>query len=190
MPFEFKMLEIPDVILIEPKIFQDARGFFTETYKSSDFKNAGINKAFVQDNFSYSRKGVLRGLHYQLNPFAQGKLVKVLKGSIFDVAVDIRKGSPYFGKWVYAILSAENRLMLWIPEGFAHGFLSLEEATEVLYKNTNEYNPSLDRGIIWNDPQIGIRWPDREPLLSDKDNKHPSLIQAENNFVYTRKGFN
>lgn len=188
MPFEFKMLGIPDVILIEPKIFKDDRGFFAETYKSSDFKKAGINKAFVQDNFSYSKKGVLRGLHYQLNPSAQGKLVRVLKGSIFDVAVDIRKGSPHFGKWVSAVLSEENRLMLWIPEGFAHGFLSLDEGTEVLYKNTNEYDPSLDRGIIWNDPQIGIRWPAGDPLLSGKDNEHPLLAKAESNFVYGRKG--
>lgn len=187
MPFEFIRLDIPDVILIKPKIFSDLRGFFLETYKSSDFLKAGIQKPFAQDNLSVSKKGVLRGLHYQLNPAAQGKLVRVLKGKILDVAVDIRKGSPAYGRWVSEILSKENGLMLWIPEGFAHGFLSLEEDTEVFYKNTNEYEPSLDRGIIWNDPQIGINWGINNPILSDKDDKHPFLIDAENNFVYGEK---
>lgn len=184
MPFEFRRLEIPEVILIEPKKFFDERGFFLEIYKSSDFFNVGIDKPFMQDNLSYSKKGVLRGLHYQLNPAAQGKLVRVLKGKILDVAVDIRKGSPSFGKWVSEILSAENALMLWVPEGFAHGFLSLEEGTIVLYKNTSEYNPLLDRGIIWNDPQIGIDWHCENPVLSDKDKKHPLLAAADNNFIY------
>lgn len=187
MPFEFKKLEIPDVILIKPKIFYDVRGFFLETYKSSDFLKAGIEKTFVQDNLSYSKKGVLRGLHYQLNPASQGKLVRVLKGKILDVAVDIRKGSPTFGRWISEILSEDNRHMLWIPEGFAHGFLSLEEGTEVLYKNTSEYEPSLDRGIIWNDPEIGINWGIDNPIVSDKDNKHPLLKEADNNFIYGEK---
>ncbi len=184
MPFEFKKLAIPDVVLIKPSIFSDTRGFFLETYKLSDFAGAGITKAFVQDNLSYSKKGVLRGLHYQLNPCAQGKLIKVLKGSILDVAVDIRKGSPYYGRWVSEILSEENRLMLWVPEGFAHGFLSLQDDTMVMYKNTNEYNPSLDRGIIWNDPLIGVKWNFSVPILSDKDRKSPSLQDAENNFIF------
>ncbi len=184
MPFEFKKLTIPDVILIKPAIFSDTRGGVLETFKSSDFVQAGIKKAFVQDNLSCSQKGVLRGLHYQLNPCAQGKLVMVLKGSILDVAVDIRKGSPYYGKWVSEILTEDNRLMLWIPEGFAHGFLSLKNDTLVLYKNTNEYAPLMDRGIIWSDPQIGINWAINNPLLSDKDGKHPLLKDAENNFAY------
>lgn len=184
MPFEFKKLAIPDVILIKPTMFSDPRGFFIETYKSSDFNKAGIIKAFVQDNLSCSKKGVLRGLHYQLNPYAQGKLVKVMKGSILDVAVDIRKDSPYYGMWVSEILTEDNGLMLWIPEGFAHGFLSLKDDTLVLYKNTNEYEPSSDRGIIWNDPQIGINWAVGDPILSEKDNKHPLLRGAENNFGY------
>lgn len=185
MPFEFKKLAIPDVILIKPTIFYDPRGFFLETYKLSDFAVAGIKKAFVQDNLSCSKKGVLRGLHYQINPYAQGKLVKVFKGSILDVAVDIRKGSPYYGKWVSEILSEENQFMLWVPEGFAHGFLSLEDDTLVLYKNTNEYKPSLEKGIIWNDPQIGIEWNIINPLLSEKDSKNPYLKDAENNFIYS-----
>lgn len=184
MPFEFKKLAIPEVVLIKPAVFSDPRGFFLETYKSSDFNQSGIKKAFVQDNLSCSKKGVLRGLHYQLNPCAQGKLVMVLKGSILDVAVDIRRGSPYYGKWVSETLSEDNRLMLWIPEGFAHGFLSLKDDTLVLYKNTNEYEPSADRGIIWSDPQIGINWTINDPILSDKDGKHPLLNDAENNFVY------
>ncbi len=183
MPFEFQKLEIPDVILIKPKIFGDDRGFFMETYKKSDFEKIGIKKEFVQDNHSKSVKGVLRGLHYQLNPKPQGKLVRVVKGSILDVAVDIRKNSPTFGKWVSAVLSEENRHMLWVPEGFAHGFLTLEDA-EVLYKTTNEYSPELDRGILWNDEQIGIDWGIENPILSDKDKKLPSLKDAEINFVY------
>ncbi len=184
MPFEFRKLRIPDVILIEPKKFFDARGSFLETYKFSEFFRAGIDKSFVQDNLSSSRKNVLRGLHYQLNPVAQGKLVRVLKGKILDVAVDIRKGSPTYGGWVSEILSEENGFMLWVPEGFAHGFLSLEDMTEVLYKNTNEYNPLFDKGIIWNDPQIGVDWHIENPILSDKDKKHPPLLEAENNFVF------
>ncbi len=184
MPFEVKKLAIPEVFLIKSLAFSDPRGFFLEAYKSSDFIQLGITRVFVQDNLSCSKKGVLRGLHYQLNPSAQGKLVKVLRGSILDVAVDIRKGSPHFGKWVSETLTAENNLMLWVPEGFAHGFLSMENDTLVLYKNTNEYSPALDRGIIWNDPQIGIDWGISNPILSDKDIKHPFLIEADNNFIY------
>lgn len=184
MPFSFKPLEIPDVILIEPKVFGDQRGFFMETYKKSDFKENGINYEFVQDNHSKSQKGVLRGLHYQLYPKAQGKLVRCVKGKIWDVAVDIRKGSPWFGRWVAVELSEENRLMLWVPPGFAHGFVALEDNTEVMYKVTDEYAPELDRGIIWNDPELTINWPVRDPILSDKDRNLPSLREAENNFVY------
>ncbi len=184
MTFEFKRLEIPGVILITPKVFSDERGFFMESYKESEFKANGINFEFKQDNHSKSSKNVLRGLHYQLEPYAQGKLVRVITGKIFDVAVDIRKGSPTFGKWVSAELSEDNKKMLWIPPGFAHGFLSLEDNTNVLYKSTNEYNKESERGISWNDPEIGIKWPINNPLLSDKDKKHPILKDADINFNY------
>ncbi len=184
MPFEFKRLEIPDVVLVIPKVFEDERGFFMETFKKSDFEKFGIKADWVQDNHSKSKKGVLRGLHYQLNPKAQGKLVRVVRGAVFDVAVDIRKGSPWYGKWVGVILSEENKYMLWIPPGFAHGFVALEDDTEVMYKCTEEYAPELDRGIIWNDPELRIIWPVRNPILSKKDAEHPSLKEAENNFVY------
>jgi len=184
MPFIFKRLEIPDVVLIEPKIFGDDRGFFMETYKYSEFRKNGIEYGFVQDNHSKSRKGVLRGLHYQLRPMEQGKLVRCIRGRIWDVAVDIRKGSPWYKKWVAVELSEENKLMLWIPPGFAHGFVALEDNTEVVYKVTKEYAPELDRGIIWNDPDIGIEWPIENPILSEKDSKLPRLRDAENNFIY------
>ncbi len=134
MPFSFKRLEIPDVILVEPKVFGDERGFFMETYKASEFKKNGIEYDFVQDNHSKSQKGVLRGLHYQLRPMEQGKLVRCVRGRIWDVAVDIRKGSPWFGKWVAVELSEENKLMFWVPPGFAHGFVALEDGTEVIYQ--------------------------------------------------------
>ena len=148
MPFEFKQLSIPDVILIKPLVFRDDRGFFLEIYKRSEFEKAGIKARFVQDNFSRSQAGVLRGLHYQNPPYAQGKLVRCLSGSIFDVAVDIRKGSPYFGKWLAHELSEENSLMLYIPEGFAHGFLTLSESADVMYKTTSEYSSDDEGGII------------------------------------------
>ena len=186
MPFEFKRLEIPDVVLVIPKVFGDERGFFMEVFKKSDFDSFGIKGEWVQDNHSFSKKGVLRGLHYQLEPKAQGKLVRVVKGKIFDVAVDIRKGSPWYGKWVGEILSEENKYMLWIPPGFAHGFVTLEDA-HVIYKCTEEYAPELDRGIIWNDPEIGIDWPVKTPLLSEKDKKHPPLRSADVNFVYEKE---
>ncbi len=187
MPFIFKRLEIPDVILIEPKVFEDNRGFFMETYKYSEFKKSGIHYEFVQDNHSKSKKGVLRGLHYQLKPMEQGKLVRCIKGRILDVAVDIRKGSPWYGKWVAVELSEENKLILWIPPGFAHGFIALEDDTEVVYKVTKEYSPEFERGIIWNDPYIGIKWPIENPILSEKDKNLPLLKDAENNFTYGGK---
>lgn len=179
MPFKFERLFIPEIILVKPKLFSDARGFFLEFYKRSDFLSRGINTEFVQDNHSGSVKGVIRGLHYQKRPKVQGKLVRCVKGKIFDVAVDIRKGSPTFGKWVGVELSEENRHMLWIPEGFAHGFLVLSDYAEVIYKISGaEYSPEHDAGIIWNDPDIGIEWPlgDIEsPILSEKDSKLPRL---------------
>jgi len=186
MPFEFIKAEIPEVLIVKPKVFSDDRGFFLEFYKESDFKSAGIDERFVQDNHSKSVKGVLRGLHYQLNPKAQGKLVRCIKGKIFDVAVDIRKGSPTFGKYIAVELSEENKLMLWIPRGFAHGFLTLSEEAEIIYKvSSSEYSPEYDRSIRWNDPDINIDWPiSGEPILSEKDQKAPLLKNAEINFVY------
>ncbi|MFG6656279.1 dTDP-4-dehydrorhamnose 3,5-epimerase [Scandinavium sp. M-37] len=163
--------DIPDVMIIEPKVFGDDRGFFFESYSQKIFEEAvGRKVEFVQDNHSKSAKGVLRGLHYQLEPHAQGKLVRCVVGEVFDVAVDIRKSSPTFGKWVGVNLSAENKRQLWIPEGFAHGFLVLSETAEFVYKTTNYYHPESDRGIIWNDPDIGIEWPEiGEKILSAKD---------------------
>jgi len=184
MPFTFKRLEIPEIILVEPKVFHDERGFFMETYKYSDFATFGIAEHFVQDNHSRSVKGVLRGLHYQNPPKAQGKLVRVVVGEIFDVGIDIRRGSPTYGKWVGEILSAENKRMLYIPPGFAHGFCVLSDVAEVLYKTTAEYAPECEAGIIWNDPGIGIEWPIKCPILSPKDAKWPTLAKADNRFVY------
>ncbi len=183
MPFIFTLLEIPEVMLIQAKKFSDDRGFFMETYKHADFTHAGITRHFVQDNHSISVKGVLRGLHYQKNPHAQAKLVRCLHGRIFDVAVDIRKDSATYGRWVSTELSGDDPLMLYIPAGFAHGFLVLSESAEVLYKCTEEYAPEDDRGIRWDDPEIDIRWPLADPVLSEKDRSHPLLKDADNNFT-------
>jgi len=184
MPFEFRTLEIPGPVLVRPQIFGDARGFFLELYKHSDFVRGGIREHLVQDNYSRSAKGVLRGLHYQKTPKAQGKLIMCLKGEIYDVAVDIRKGSPQYGKWTSVELSEENRLMLYVPPGFAHGFQVLSKTADVLYKCTDEYSPEVDRGIIWNDTDINITWPLRDPVLSAKDKIHPLLRDADNNFEF------
>lgn len=182
---EFIQTAIPEVILIKPKVFGDERGFFMESYKKSLFHANGITADFTQDNHSKSSKGVLRGLHYQLDPKAQGKLVRCVSGAVFDVAVDIRKGSPTFGKWIGCELSEENKQMLWIPEGFAHGFVTLKDNTEFLYKATGEYAPECDRGIKFDDPAIGIEWPQLDGLLlSEKDKKQPLLKEAEINFTY------
>ncbi len=179
MPFTIKETSLPGVLLVTPKIFGDERGFFMETYKASDFLNAGLPGIFTQDNHSRSVKGVLRGLHYQLPPFAQAKLVRCLRGKIFDVAVDIRKSSPTFGQWYGHVLTEDDPIMLFIPEGFAHGFYTLSETADVFYKVTAEYSPEHDRGILWNDPQIGIAWPEGEKILSPKDLKNRILQDAE-----------
>ncbi|OQX96402.1 dTDP-4-dehydrorhamnose 3,5-epimerase [candidate division KSB1 bacterium 4572_119] len=184
MPFQFRKLSIPEVILIEPAIFKDDRGFFLESYKKSEFKVNGILPEFVQDNHSRSSKGVLRGLHYQKAPKAQGKLVRVLNGEIFDIAVDIRIGSPTFGKWVGEVLSEEKGNMLYIPPGFAHGFSVLTDIADIFYKVTTEYSKEHDSGIIWNDPQLNIDWKISTPVLSEKDKKLPLLKSADNNFKY------
>ena len=184
MPFEFVPLGIQGMMLIKPQVFIDSRGYFQEKYHHSVFSDAGLKVGFVQDNHSRSQRGVLRGLHYQLNPKPQGKLVSVVRGEIFDVGVDIRQGSPTFGQWAGKILSDENRHMLYIPEGFAHGFVVLSDWADVIYKVTHEFDPVLDRGIRWNDPALQIEWPVRNPLLSEKDQNLPALADCENNLIF------
>ncbi len=181
----FTRLEIPDVIVIEARAFGDERGFFAEMYKRSEFVEHGISPTFVQDNWSHSLRGALRGLHYQKHPAAQANLVSVVRGEIFDVAVDIRRGSSTYGRWVAAILSERNHRLLYVPEGFAHGFCVLSEEADVWYKVSSEYSPGHERGIIWNDPDIGIQWPIQEPLISSRDNQYPILREADNNFTYS-----
>jgi len=168
---------LPDVLIIEPKVFHDPRGFFYEGYRKEIFAANGIKEEFVQDNYSRSAKGVLRGLHYQKPPKAQSKLVRVLQGSVFDVAVDLRPKSKTFGKSLSLVLSAENKKMLYIPKGFAHGFCVLEEGTEFTYKVSEYYAPDHEAGILWNDPELDIPWPklDRPFLLSEKDKKYPTF---------------
>lgn len=176
MPFEFIKQKIEDVILVKPKVFGDNRGFFMESYKKSEFISNGIDAEFVQDNHSKSSAHVLRGLHYQAKPYSQAKLVRCTKGRIYDVAVDLRKNSPTFKKYVKVELSEENKQMLFIPEGFAHGFVALSNEVEILYKTSGEYNPLADRGVLWNDKDINIDWEiDFEPILSDKDKIQPRL---------------
>ena len=174
-------LAIPDVILFEPKVFGDARGFFFESFNKKLFDAAtGGQYEFVQDNHSRSTKGVLRGLHYQLPPHAQGKLVRVVQGAVFDVAVDVRRSSPTFGKWVGAELTAENHKQLWVPPGFAHGFVVLSETADFLYKTTNYYAPAFERSIAWNDPHLAIEWPlNVAPQLSAKDAEAPKWVDAQ-----------
>lgn len=174
-------LTIPDLLLIEPKVFGDDRGFFFESFSQQKFNEAvGREVTFVQDNHSKSSKGVLRGLHYQLPPHAQGKLVRVTQGEVLDIAVDVRKGSPTFGQWAGHVLSAENKLQLWIPEGFAHGFLTLSDTAEFLYKTTAYYAPAAERSIRWDDPELGIDWgEDCAPLLSEKDGDAPLFAAAD-----------
>jgi len=176
----FTRLEIPDVVLIEPKVFGDDRGFFYESFNRKVFaQGTGVDPDFVQDNHSRSSRGVLRGMHYQIQQ-AQGKLVRVVQGRVFDVAVDLRRTSPTFGKWVGVELSGENKHMLWVPPGFAHGFVTLSDTAEFLYKTTDYYAPAYERSLLWNDPQIGIRWPiDFEPVLAKKDAAGLLLRDAE-----------
>jgi len=176
---------LPGVKLIEPAVLGDHRGFFMESYNEETFRRHGLLHRFVQDNHSLSvEPGVLRGLHYQLNPRAQTKLVRVTSGAVYDVVVDIRKGSPTFGQWQGFILSAANKRQLLVPRGFAHGFCTLVPSCEVLYKVDELYSPEHDRGIAWNDPSLGIDWPTANPIVSDKDGRHPSLGAAEINFDY------
>ncbi|MBW6493204.1 MAG: dTDP-4-dehydrorhamnose 3,5-epimerase [Burkholderiaceae bacterium] len=178
---KFTRLAIPGVVLIEPRIFGDERGFFFESWNRAAFQaGAGLDAEFVQDSHSKSRRGVLRGLHYQLPPRAQGKLVRVIAGEVFDVAVDLRRSSPTFGSWVGDLLSAENRRQLWIPPGFAHGFLTLSASAEFVYKATETYAPGLERCIRWDDPALAIKWPlDGAPLVSGKDGAGVAFGAAE-----------
>lgn len=178
----FSQTEIPDVIEIAPKVFADERGFFFESFNSSRFANAiGEEIRFLQDNHSRSVQGVIRGLHYQLPPFAQGKLIRVVSGEVFDVAVDIRRSSPTFGRWVGRFISAENQRQLWIPAGFAHGFLTLSESAEFLYKTTQYYAPDSERCIAWDDPQLQIQWPTEGLVInvSQKDLLGRPFVEAE-----------
>ncbi len=178
---KFIPAKIPDVIVIEPRVFEDGRGFFFESYRKDIFRKNGIHEDFIQDNHSLSRKGVLRGLHYQAEPKAQAKLVRVMRGEAFDVAVDIRKGSKTFGRYVGEVLSAKNKKTLYIPKGFAHGFLALEDDTEFVYQISDFYSPKDERGILWNDPLIGVEWPALKKgyILSEKDKKYPTLNQIK-----------
>jgi dTDP-4-dehydrorhamnose 3,5-epimerase len=182
---EVKEGTLPGIKWIQPVIHGDHRGFFMESYNFKRYAESGIPAVFVQDNHSLSvEAGVIRGLHYQLNPAAQTKLVRVTAGAIYDVVVDIRRGSPTYGRWEAFELSAENKRQLLIPPGFAHGFCTLQRNTEVQYKVDQLYSAEHDRGIAWNDPDLGIRWPTDRPILSDKDSRHPRLTEADNNFIF------
>ena len=177
--------ELPDVKILLPRVFGDNRGWFMESWSKRDMEKAGLFFEFLQDNHSFSaQKGTLRGLHFQKDPYAQAKLVRCVRGAILDVAVDIRQGSPYFGKWTAVELSAENKQQLLIPRGFAHGFLTLTDDAEILYKADQYYSPETDRSIAWNDPAIGIVWGIDSPILSHKDQNAPLLADSDANFVY------
>ena len=177
--------ELPDVKILLPRVFGDNRGWFMESWSKRDMEKAGLFFEFLQDNHSFSaQKGTLRGLHFQKNPFAQAKLVRCARGAIMDVAVDIRRGSPNFGKWTAVELSGENKKQLLIPRGFAHGFLTLTDDVEILYKADQYYSPEADRSVAWNDPAIGINWSVKTPILSEKDKNAPLLKDSDANFIY------
>jgi dTDP-4-dehydrorhamnose 3,5-epimerase len=180
MPYTVIPTSLPDVLILEPKVFADARGFFFESFNARDFAQCtGLDVTFVQDNHSKSAKGVLRGLHYQIQ-HPQGKLVRVTQGEVFDVAVDLRKSSPTFGQWVGVVLSGENKRQLWVPPGFAHGFVVTSESAEFLYKNTDYWYPEFERSLLWNDPAVGISWPIQgEPILAAKDKVAATMETAE-----------
>jgi dTDP-4-dehydrorhamnose 3,5-epimerase len=181
--FQFEPLNIPDVLLVTHGVVRDQRGFFLESYREEPFTRMGL-PGFVQDNHAKSTRGVLRGMHYQLQPAGIGKLVRCIRGRIFDVAVDIRRGSPSFGRWVGLELTEGDCRMLYIPEGFAHGYCTLSDEAEVFYKTSGYYSPQHERAIRWSDPTLNIQWPVADPVLSDKDRKAPCLQEAENNFTY------
>jgi dTDP-4-dehydrorhamnose 3,5-epimerase len=182
VPFRFQKTAIDGIILIEPHCVSDERGFFMETYKRSEFAAAGIDDVFVQENHSSSQQGVLRGLHYQHPPHSQSKLIRVLSGAIFDVAVDIRPGSPTFGRWVGISLSSANRRMVYLPHWCAHGFCVVSERAEVVYMTTREYAPAHESGFMWNDPILAIEWPIESPTLSERDKKWPAFVSERLQF--------
>ncbi len=184
MAFRFMRLSIPDVVCIEPDRYQDDRGSFFELYKHPEFEEFGLHIPFVQFNLSSSRRDVIRGLHYQLNPAAQAKLVMVMSGTIFDVIVDIRKNSPWYGQWVGVEMTSAKKSMVYVPEGFAHGFCAVTDTAEALYCCSQVYMPRYEAGVAWNDPDLAVTWPSVRPVLSDKDRRHPCLKDAANNFVY------
>jgi dTDP-4-dehydrorhamnose 3,5-epimerase len=175
MPFTFQHTQLPGVVIVEPKVFADDRGFFIETYKRSDFVAGGIDVEFVQENHSKSVRGTLRGLHFQRAPKAQAKLVRAIEGEVFDVVVDIRKGSPTFGRWETVLLSAENRRSVYVPAGYAHGFCVTSAEAQVVYKTSAEYAPELEGGVRWDDPALAISWPITAPILSPRDGRWPNL---------------
>jgi len=184
---ELEQTSLPGVLVFTPTIHKDARGFFVESYNSEVWRKAGIDTVFAQDNHSRSARGTLRGLHFQLPPAAQAKLLRVARGAIWDVAVDIRRGSPTFGQWVGVELTEDNFKQLYIPEGYAHGFCVLSDEADLLYKTSHVYSPTHEQGIAWNDPELAILWPEQSPLLSDRDRKAPSLAEylAKTPFAYT-----
>lgn len=184
IPVTIHETDLPGVLIVECRRIDDDRGYFTECYSRKTWGDQSFSADFVQDNLSMSRKGTIRGLHYQIEPHPMGKLVRALSGSIFDVAVDLRKGSPTFGKWVGRELSRENNLAMWVPKGFAHGFLALEDESLVHYKCTEIHTPEAERAIAYNDPEIGIAWPAEPALVSPKDQAAPALREAEYNFAY------
>jgi len=185
MGFSFHPLQIRDVVLVRPERHLDDRGYFKEIFQAEAFTAAGIDAPFVQDNLTRSMRGVLRGLHYQLPPQAQGKLITVVSGAIYDVAVDLRMGGGTYGRWVGQALDVDTGDMLWVPPGFAHGYCILSETADVLYKVTAPYEPELSRGLRWNDPALGIQWPVTDPILSDADQRQPTLDGCDNSFRIT-----
>lgn len=174
---------LPGVLIVEPRIFEDSRGYFYESYNRREYSAQGITDSFVQDNHSRSIRGTIRGLHYQAPP-GQAKLVRVVSGEVFDVAVDIRQGAPTYGQWVGIVLSAENRRQLYVPVGFAHGFCVMSDAADFLYKVTQYYSPEHERGIAWNDPDLAIEWPTDRPILSGRDQSHPKLAHTARDYAY------
>jgi dTDP-4-dehydrorhamnose 3,5-epimerase len=187
MPFTFTPTGIADVIVIEPRVFPDERGFFMETYKHSEFAAHGIREMFVQGNQSHSERDILRGLHFQKRPKAQGKLVRAIAGTIFDVAVDLRQGAPSYGQWVSMELSAENKKMLYAPAGFAHGFCVVSAEADILYMTSDEYAPALESGIAWDDPDLKIAWPVASPQLSPRDRQWSRLREADTGFDHNSR---
>lgn len=181
---QIKETKIPGLLIIEPQVFEDTRGYFFESHSELKLKEVGVDVKFVQDNESKSQKGVLRGMHFQHPPYTQGKLVRVIKGAVLDVAIDLRVGSPTYGQWDSIVLSEDNKLMYWVPEGFAHGFLTLENDTIFFYKCTNLYNKEAEDSIRWNDPDLKIEWGTNKPILSDKDKITPFFKELKSPFVF------